>query len=69
MLEGIILGMLIWQTLTIIVFYAITIFGSDENQDLGLYFGCGIWTLILGFVVVPLSRVICKTIKKFKKRG
>lgn len=67
MLEGIILGMLIWQTITIIVFYVTTTLGKEE--DLSLYIGCGIWTLVFGFIIVPLLRTICKTIKKFKKRG
>ena len=60
MLIGIIIGMLLWQTITMIVYFA-----TKENEEFGLYCGFGIWFLVVGFVVAPLVRKIKRKLKKF----
>lgn len=56
---NIIIGMLVWQTITMVVYFA-----TKENEEIGLYCGFGVWFFVVGFVVAPLVRKI----KKFQKK-
>ena len=60
MWEGIIIGILLWQTITMIVYFA-----TKENEEIGLYCGFGIWFFVVGFMVAPLVRKIKRMLKKY----
>ena len=58
MILGIIIGMFIWQTITMIVYFV-----KHQDEDSACLCGVGIWCFIIGYIVKP----IIKFIKKFKK--
>ena len=56
---NILIGMLIWQTITMIMYFV-----TKENEEIGLYWGFGIWFFVVGYVVAPLVRKIKRILKK-----
>ena len=51
--KEIIIGMLLWQTVTMIAYFV-----TKENEEIGLYWGFGVWFFIFVFAITPLVRKI-----------